>query len=99
MELDTASTLEVTGGLPAGVGWIAFGTTEVALPLLGGTLYVVPEGLAAHTLDGSGAASLPFQTPSSPALVGTALFLQGLYPDGGAPLGAALTAGLRLIFG
>ncbi len=99
LELGTASTLEVADGLAGAAGWVAYGALEVEIALAGGTLYVLPDGFVAWTLDGSGSASLSFQVPLSPALAGSELFLQGLFLDAGAVAGVSLSAGLRLIFG
>jgi len=102
----TSFTVEIADGLGAAPGVLLGGSHEVAIPLLDGTLLVLPilcrQGhvlAGAPGVAGAGTASLPVALPNDPSLVGAALRFQALYLDPGASRRYSFTRGLRVAVG
>lgn len=84
-------TLDVSNGLGGATAVLAIGALEasqISLPLLGGTLLVLPSLTVPFLLDGSGAAALPLALPDVPTLRGLPQL-----PDARAGSGRALRRG------
>ncbi|MBK8979454.1 MAG: hypothetical protein IPM29_26440 [Planctomycetes bacterium] len=90
-------TLDVVNSSTAATNAVlAIGIQQQSLPLLGGTLLVVPliaEGVA---LPQSGANPLTLPVPLAPALVSTPLLLQSIVVDPGASQGLAFSPALAI---
>jgi len=76
---------------------IGVGFTPTALPLFGGTLYVVPDLVQFFVSDTQGFAELPIAVPFVPPLVGTQLWAQALANDATNPNGVTLSPGIALV--
>jgi hypothetical protein len=94
--------LRIDAGLGGAPGVWMFGASELALPLLGGTLLVTPTVVLAHVLAGTpgqagvGTASLALAVPIDASLAGANVFAQAGYVDVGATADVAASAGLRI---
>ncbi len=90
--------LRLTGGQPADVGFVWFGTTELSLPIAPyGTLLVLPTSVFVMSSQGNGQFTYTLPVPNKPSLVGKALPMQAarVLPNGF----LALSNGLRAVFG
>jgi len=95
--------VDARGGAPV---VLALGAAPISIPLLGGTVLVSPIPFLITTFAASsppagascvGVASFPLPIPGDPALLGGAVFLQGLVVDPVGPFGFALTDGLQVV--
>lgn len=89
--------LRVEDAQPGAFVYLGVGTSESALPVLGGTLiaslpHVIQLGGFA---DAAGTLSLGLPVPASPGLAGASVVSQAIAADAGAPAGFAFSAGLR----
>lgn len=72
---------------------LLLGLTGAAVPLFGGTLYVVPEWVEIGVADPMGLVAVELPVPFTPSLLGTTLWAQGLALDAGGPGGLSLSPG------
>jgi uncharacterized lipoprotein YddW (UPF0748 family) len=66
---------------------LGIGFSAASVPLLGGTLFVVPDVTVGGAAQARGVFSLAIDVPWNVALVGAPLFVQGIALDAGAPQG------------
>lgn len=96
-------TIEVTRGLGDAHGCLLIGEQRQDLPILGGTLLVVPLFVIVHRLDGAGAGNGTFSAslriPADPAFADACLYLQSVYCDPGAVQEVSMTAGVKMTIG
>ncbi|MEM7204048.1 MAG: sialidase family protein [Planctomycetota bacterium] len=98
----TSFALDLASARPSAPGalWLALGPGS--LPIGGCTLLVDPVTLAVaigFATNTSGFAAIPIPVPAEPALLGVALFAQGVVVDATGLLGAVLSNGVRVDFG
>lgn len=88
--------LQVTGGAPGQLAVVFEGRSQISLDHFGGTLNAGPASrrVAVLTLDGNGAATIPFDLASFAA--GTALVYQVTFRDALSSSGVGMTGGLRV---
>lgn len=97
--------LHVASGLGGSVGVIGLGTSPAAIPLLGGTLLVMPVTLSTLLLDGApwaageGHGTVPLLLPPNPALSGLSVYGQAAVFDPAAVEGFSLSPGLQIVIG
>jgi hypothetical protein len=89
-----AIAINIGNGLSGGGGILALGSQQANIPLLGGTLLLVPQLYITHTLSSSGSISLPTQIPDDGNLVGVNFYTQSFYVDLAAPQLLSMTNGL-----
>ncbi len=89
-------TLSVTNGLANTAGLLLVGVRSTAISILGGIVLVLPDLQLSHSLDGTGAVTLPIPLPANNRLVGQSFFLQTIYFDPGAPGSFSMSRGLQL---
>ena len=96
-------SLDVSNGRGGAAGTLLLGASLRALSYRGGTVYPgAPLLRMAHRLNGSlgaagaGTTSMLETIPADPTLAGATFYAQALYVDGGAPLGVAFTAAVRI---
>jgi hypothetical protein len=101
-----AISLDTSNGIGGALGLLAVGIElQPPAPLLGGSLYVVPQWTFGVSLGGTigaaaaGASSFPLTIPDDMSLVGVTLAAQAAYVDPGAVQGVSLTNGLRITLG
>ncbi|MGE3354965.1 MAG: hypothetical protein AB7O84_24775, partial [Planctomycetota bacterium] len=90
-------TIDVTQGLASTAGLLLIGTVPVAVPVLGGTLLVLPDLSYFHLLSPTGTYSQNLLVPPGPVFLGVDVFLQAAYADAGAPGGVSHTDGLAML--
>ncbi len=73
--------------------------SRIAVPVLGGTLYVSPVTAFPFTVGGTGTANLPLTIPADPALRGWNANFQVLFLDALAPFGIAMSNGVEAWIG
>ncbi len=98
---DVAS-LDLADVLGGATGAMFFGftpATQVSIPFLGGTVYVLPTTTLPLTVPASGATSIPLAIPDDPVLSGLNLNIQGVFVDPGASGGVSMTAAAQLWIG
>lgn len=102
-KLGEVVSFDVAQGRGGARGTLLIGASLRNQPYRGGTLYAgLPILRFPHQLLGSpgvagaGDFSSPQSVPADPNLLGATFYAQALYLDPGAPLGIALTAGLRV---
>ena len=76
---------------------IGVGFTPTAVPLFGGTLYVVPEAVQFLVSDLQGIAELAIPVPFATSLVGAQLRVQALADDPSHPDGVTLSLGVAVV--
>jgi hypothetical protein len=93
--------VHVAEGPAGGVGLLLVGRFTGALPLFGGTVYVLPPYASQPLVfaDSNGAAQLMLPVPDLSQLVGVSFFLQAGFADLGAVQGVSLSAALELVLG
>ncbi len=98
---------EVWDAVGGSGGLVLVSLASAPIPILGGTLHVLPPFVlqlpfatsGAVGAAGAGTAYLPQLVPSNPALVGLPIFTQALIADGGAPEGLTLSNAIELTVG
>jgi hypothetical protein len=91
--------VELSNVAPSGVALLLVSLQSAPLPLFGGTLIAFPPDVTSTLFtDAAGYASLTWTWPAPQPPIGSALYLQAVLPDGGAPQGFAFSNALRVDF-
>jgi hypothetical protein len=101
-----AISFDTSNGIGGALGLLAVGLElQPPAPLLGGSLYIVPQWTFGVSLGGTvgtagaGSSSFPLAIPDDMSLVGVTLAAQAAFVDPGAVQGVSLTGGLRVVIG
>ena len=95
--LDAAMVVQANRLPPGMAVVIGLGLQSTAVPLFGGTLYVLPLATAGGAADVFGTFATTIVIPWSPSLVGTSLFAQALALDPAGVDGVSLSAGASAV--
>jgi hypothetical protein len=107
-QVGTVALMQVSNGVGGALAVLGYGVgigNYVQLPLLGGTLYVLPSVTqplqlgGASGVAGAGSASVPLAVPSDSSLVGIDLRFQAAVLDAGAAFGVALSNAVEFWIG
>lgn len=107
-QVGTLASMQVSNGVGGALAVLGYGVgigNYVQLPLLGGTVYVLPSVMqvlqlgGAGGVAGAGSASVSLAVPSDPSLVGVDLRFQAAVLDAGAASGIALSNAVELWIG
>ena len=96
--ISSTPTLDVTNGLGSAPGVLFLGA-KTSVPVIGGTLLVLPAVTIPLGLDATGASSLPLAIPNDEAFVGGNVNFQAVFLDAGAPQGVSMTNGVEMWIG
>ena len=94
--------IDLLDAAPNAPAALLLAAAQAAIPIGSCTLHVAPAQLLGEltaTTSAHGFAAFPLPIPRGPWLIGLSLFAQAAAPDPSAPLGLALTPGLRVPIG
>ena len=91
--IGTAGAFDLASAAPNALGLLTLGVQKSPMPLLGGTLEIVPLLQLPLPTDAGGAATRAVPVPNDASLVGTEVFAQAFVLDPGAPQSVAMSNG------
>lgn len=95
LEVDNPSfRLKLKNARPAATAWFAVGFTPTSVPVVGGTLLVLPTLTFARTTDLFGQAEVNLPLPADPSIANLACYFQAVVADPLAVQGFAFTSGI-----
>lgn len=90
---NTSFQVKLKGARASSPAFFGLGFAQASIPLVGGTLLIVPAFSYARTTDLFGQASVALPIANDAGLVGAPVFLQAFVSDPATPQGFAITAG------